>query len=128
MRIFENPKAGKINFVDENDVYVGMSYSELCCENFGYFFIKEEPTEKIFTGIDSDDIASLDLETYVFDISYFAKFPGPGEDGARVFFCLLNGTDILYLCLYNHHNGYYSHGFSMRDGGENGTPILEGRI
>jgi hypothetical protein len=127
MRIFETPKNGKINFVDLNDTYVGMDYTDYCCENFGFFFTREKPSPTT-TKTEAVPVEDLDLEPYFFD-SYFAKFGcSMGTDGGMAFFRLRANEETLYLCLYNHHNGYYSHGFTMKQGGEDGESVVDGKI
>lgn len=116
MRIFENNADGwgdKINFVDENNVLVGFDYSQSCCENFGYFFSKKIPASQ-----EKDEI-TVDPDGYSFDPSFCESSHENGEysEGGQVAFKLLNAEgDVIFLNLYNHHNGYYSHGFTCKVG------------
>ncbi len=84
--------------------------------------------------------APSNLEEMVFDVDFFEELPGYDE-GGRVFFRLVsprlmrprrdetmrrlqrgaavnNEAAEVYLELFNHHNGYYSHGFTVEVGGE----------
>jgi hypothetical protein len=152
MRIFET--SDKINFVDNNDVFVGFSNYLRCCEVFGYFFSTDIPTGSIFFEGDGErGIARLpseerllkegsippNLDSFVFDPSFFVKPDLNCYEGGVVTFKLhfqprtqsdirfreierqhyADGSlDTYYLTLYNHHNGYYNHGFSTGIGNE----------
>lgn len=101
MKIFD--KDGKTNFVDENNVLVGYSNYQCCCEDFGYLF-----TRKIPKNSDCSTAEWLGEEFYRFDPEFFQ------HSGDMVHFKLHHVDDvedIVYLTLYNYHNGYYSHGF-----------------
>lgn len=133
MREFPSAQGTKINFVDTNDILVGFNNSQDCCENFGWFY-----SEKIPTGI-QDRNTPQDLENYFFNKDFFQKIVLPEnaqvlDGGGIVVFKLVEGLNLpsayyavknpqitpkeIYLCLYNAHNGYYSHGFNMDVGGE----------
>lgn len=137
MRVFEQD--GRINFVDESDVYVGFDYYSSCCESFGW-------------GIHVGEVAyfenenGIDLEPFFFDTEFFeSDVNDDWEGGGAVTFRLVYGrvrsdgqtreiersraadglpTEI-FLRLHNHHNGYYSHGFEMAVGG---ATTREGRL
>lgn len=113
MRIFGSN--GKINFVDINNVFVGFDYEQSCCENFGYTL-----TEEFTNNADAEE-TNLDLEDYCFDIDYFKEESSLEhyDEGHQVYFRLVNkeGKE-LFLMLFNHHNGYYSHGFEFKNGEE----------
>jgi len=134
MRIFE--KDGKHNFVDENNVYVGYDSYQSCCENANWFIassILEKIPDAFFDGnVDENSckkISSLknemvaawqqifkptDLDGYVFDIDFFKELSYPHLDGGgAVAFRLINQDKEKFLHLFNSHNGYYGHGFSM---------------
>ena len=107
----------KFNFVDENNVYVGFDSESSCYEDFGYILSKEPPT---VTGQENIEFKQ---EDYIFDTEFFEEDFKPieetywNEDNNAVMFKMVNRndvTDIVYLTLYNCHNGYYSHGFDMK--------------
>ena len=57
---------------------------------------------------------STDLDGYVFDIDFFKELSYPNLDGGgAVAFRLINQDKEKFLHLFNSHNGYYGHGFSM---------------
>ena len=99
MKIFE--RDGKINFVDDNNVFVGYDYSQDCCEVFGWTLTKKFPTDfdldergKIQTGIN--------LDGFQFDREYLKTandIEGLDEGGAVVF-RLVKGTDEVFLMLF----------------------------
>jgi hypothetical protein len=114
MRKFEND--GKINFVDENNVFVGYDMGQCCCENADWFVSKNIP-EKIIDSIE------INFHNFVFDIDFFEEgviSEDNVDNGGSVLFRLVSKdkTDDAYLCLYNCHNGYYGHGFDMEIGGQ----------
>jgi hypothetical protein len=115
MRIFEN--ASKVNFVDENDVLVGLDSFQSCCEDWGHKFSKTS---------DGDEILNPeDLEDYFFDKDFFEVRDDDDSGGEAIFKLYACEGRELFLTLYNHHNGYYSHGFTMEVGG---TVLRSGNI
>jgi|19_taG_2_1085344.scaffolds.fasta_scaffold00262_10 hypothetical protein len=113
MKTFE--KDYKVNFVDDNNVLVGFDNGQCCCESFGWIISRKVPVNT------EDDEGDYDTEGYNFDTSFF-KEPDLGDEymdcGGMVTFRLTKaGGDVLFLSLYNSHNGYYSHGFEMEVGG-----------
>ena len=113
MKTFE--KDGRINFVDENNVLVGFDYQGSCCENFGHMITKEIPTQ-------IEDGIKIDEEKYRFDPSVrVMNSLTDCDDGGSVTFRLVNQDDCedaVYLTLYNSQNGYYGHGFEVKNGDE----------
>jgi hypothetical protein len=105
----------KINFIDKNDNFVGFDYTSSCCEDFGWFVAAE------VGGVKLDDSAISD---YWFDVNHepIDTTPEDGYDeGGTVAFRMTNANGgALYLHLYNHHNGCYSHGWES-SWGESGA-------
>lgn len=109
MKIFE--RDGKINFVDDNNVFVGFDYGQSCCESFGYSLTHQLPTDF------DDGNNGIDPEGFQFDTGFFTeKVPLPICEGGAVAFRLLKGDEEIFLTLWNVHNGYYAHGFKMMQG------------
>lgn len=118
-----------INFIDENDVFVGYYMESFC------WAIRLEDG----TWLQEDDLTEADkerLKSYVFDPEFFEEIENcersgteEGEpSGAQARFRLIGGykgtmgfpgskREIL-LVLANYHNGYYSHGFEMKNRGK----------
>jgi hypothetical protein len=115
MKVFD--KDGKFNFVDANNVFVGFDSRADCCEYFGYVIADTEIITDTTEDIDTD------LEPYVFDTGYFKE---SGEDNGVIFRMTAPELPDLYLLLYNHHNGYYSHGFEFRN--SDGSVIQYGSL
>lgn len=116
MRIFQ--AKGKINFVDTNDVYVGFDNFQCCCESFGFFFSNTIPS-KLPDNFDKENKPG-DLEDYVFDMSFFKKNqPNDqwNEENFVTFRLAAMRWREVFLTLYNCHNGYYGHGFTVEHGG-----------
>lgn len=122
MRIFNVD--GKINFVDDNNVFVGFDTEGACCEKFGYTFTMFIPED-----MDSlySDVKESILEGYNFDKNFIKDLPYPKnyENGGAKCFRLEKDEEEVYLTIYNYHNGYYSHGFEFVNDEE---IIEEGRL
>lgn len=107
----------KDNFVDANNSFVGFDAESSCCEDFGWIV-----SPKPFNSDGDSD--GPDWDCYTFDTTYFEeKDDEDGNEhswssGGQVAFRLVaSGKPDLFLTLYNHHNGYYSHGFEFTVGG-----------
>jgi hypothetical protein len=115
MKVFapESSFASKVNFVDANNVVVGFDMGQDCCETFGYLL-----TDKIPSTPEDAQVTAEELEPYVFDIGYRHANAVPDNDGggSATFRLVAEGLPDRYLTLYNHHNGYYAHGFDMKQG------------
>lgn len=62
------------------------------------------------------------LDGWVFDVDFFQDVPHVDrqlDEGRMVAFRLVNSAgDEKFLHIFNAHNGYYSHGFTIEVGGE----------
>ena len=120
MKRFET--GGKINFIDENNVFVGYDIEQSCCEHADWFISMKEPNK-------IEDFKDLDFDNYVFDKTFFKENPlhkDDVDDGGSVLFRLVDHTGgEAFLCLFNSHNGYYGHGFELKIGGQS---IKEGLL
>ena len=117
MKIFN--KDGKINFVDDNNVFVGFDDGQSCCEYFGWVLSRQFPVDEDIRGAEEHS-NNIDPDGYQFDPNFFEeKINGNyGFDGGGVaIFKLVKGHDHLFLTLFNSHNGYYGHGFEVKHGG-----------
>lgn len=105
-----------INFVDDNNVFIGYNLAQDCCEEANWF-ISENIERNILKDPNPDE---FELTQHVIDPEFFEEIsPHPKcDEGGVVIFRfyvpgVLNLLD-LYLHLYNVHNGYYTHGFTVR--------------
>lgn len=126
MKVFKDKESSwhsKVNFVDDNNVFVGFDTEQDGCEYADWFF-SDEVSKKVPEECDHNDKG---LEGFVFDKNYFeeviyienANHPyNELEDGKMVIFRLTNGEEEKFLHLFNVHNGYYGHGFEVKHGGE----------
>jgi len=119
--IFEGSQSScgsKINFVDENDVYVGYDMSQDWCEHADWFIV-DEPQTADTINTDTNHPPVDDLTEYRFDREYFEQISGSDlDEGGMAIFKLINEDgDAKYLHLFNNHNGYYGHGFEVKHGG-----------
>ena len=110
MRIFDQTAEWptKVNFIDENNVVLGYSLEQDCCEHADWF-IADEPTFEIIDG------TMPDLEDWVFDIKYFREFDLEWGGGIAIF-RIIRGDEEKFIHLFNVHNGYYAHGFDFSQG------------
>lgn len=120
MKCFEAD--GKYNFVDKKNVFVGYDSSQHCCEDAGYYFCQQEPGDIVVDLYYSKEKLPLqpsadDLEPYSFDKKYGKDIGHEGSWGT-VFKLKARGYPDIFLVLFNHHNGYYSHGFEFGIGKE----------
>ena len=114
MKLFDKVRGWheKVNFVDQNNVFVGYDMGQSCCEHADWFI-----ADKICDSIADGDQNFDGLEDYVFDTS-FLEHPNMKDiyEGNAVVFRLTNGEQEKFLHLFNCHNGYYGHGFDMSIG------------
>jgi len=113
MKKFET--GDKINFVDENNVFVGYDLGQSCCENADWFISYKEETVVYDEKYNEIYHPDYDIERYNFDKEYFVEIDCPQLDcGGMVRFKLVSNEGLpLYLHIYNSHNGYYGHGFKF---------------
>jgi hypothetical protein len=110
---------GKVNFVDSNDVILGYDLEQNCCEH-AFWTISKNPdgSDRIFEGGEGPDI--IEIEGYAFDPGFceLQDCSDEYECGTVAIFKLVDSEyeqkPPLYIRLENHHNGYYSHGFTFR--------------
>jgi hypothetical protein len=123
-----SPWPEKVNFVDDKNAFVGFDYESCCCESFGYFLTRQRPQNGT---TEQDHLPGEDFPGYNFDTSFHEDdlFPSTDDSGGSVTFRLVNESgEELFLTLYNHHNGYYSHGWEMKEDANNRNAIAAGSI
>lgn len=114
MKIFD--RDGKINFVDEHNVFLGYDNHQCCCENADWFIANTPQTEIQ----ERKEGLSLDLSGWRFDIKFFQQIEDSNhfESGGMVIFRIVNGDAEKFIHIFNSHNGYYGHGFEFKQGNE----------
>lgn len=111
MQYFE--RDSKYNWVDEKNVLLGYDSTQDCCEHADWYLASKvelnpdtsKPLEK-----------ELDWEKWRFDTSFFesGSFQNDSSSGVAVFRLLKKRSNkVMYLHLFNSHNGYYGHGFEF---------------
>jgi hypothetical protein len=107
-----------VNFVDDNEVAVGFSVKKHCCETFGF-------TVSPRVGDTGNWAKEEEFPGYQFDPSFVEEDTDPAVDDEeehptqKVSFRLVcEDKPDLFLTLYNCHNGYYAHGFTVKIKGE----------
>lgn len=106
MLIKENTKnwSSSINFIDDNDNFVGFDIDAQCCEEFGWYVTREATEDHGH----SDELSEEELVGYRFDTTFVDNYD---FDETVVFRLVSDKGGVAYLHLYNSHNGYYSHGW-----------------
>lgn len=100
----------KVNFIDKNDNFVGFDMDGQCCEYFGWYI-----TNIVTAEIPEETRCA---EGFWFDVKA-TPIECDAGDCYTVAFKLVNSSgEILYLHLFNEHNGYYSHGWETSFGCE----------
>lgn len=118
MKIFKTGHS--VNVVDKNNVFVGVTTHQRCCEEFNAYLKKGEEVFELVEGEDYSKQANF--EGYVFDTTYFReestenKEMNIAECNIAEFKLTKEGCEDVFLVLSNSHNGYYYHGFTMRTG------------
>jgi hypothetical protein len=105
-------KNGHVNFIDDNDTFVGYDLNHNCCETADWYI-------DTFPNDSTDLVGSIrDISSYLFDREYFTESTDNCDCGGLVRFRMTSpsGQD-LYLHLYNVHNGYYAHDFEVKHSG-----------
>lgn len=116
----------KVNFIDSNNVLLGYDLHQCCCEN-AFWTVSEslDGSNPLHQGDNSsDNPQEISLEHYVFDPDFYQLHEDEGREEYVAIFRLVglprwrNGARVserpdLYVRLVNHHNGYYSHGFTF---------------
>ena len=113
MKIFD--REGKINFVDENNVFLGYDMGQCCCERADWYISDIET----YGVRDRDPKESEGLGGWIFDTKYFKKVDcNDLDEGEMVRFRIFKGAEEKFIHLFNCHNGYYGHGFEFMVGDE----------
>jgi len=120
MKVFENDKSSytsKVNFVDDNDVYIGYDIEQSCCEHAGWYLAEKVTPYDDESG---ETEHTYNLEPYFIDKNYFKSIETDAlDEGLMIVFRLVaKGKQDLYLHIFNAHNGYYGHGLEVKHGGE----------
>ena len=110
----------KVNFVDVNDVFVGYDVEQCCCESADWY-IADKVTPYSYNDDEKNEASkTTDVEDYSFIKDFFEEPSSSDLDAGdmAVFKLVAKGKPDLYLHLYNCHNGYYGHGFTVKHSGE----------
>ncbi|MGL6228615.1 MAG: hypothetical protein ACRC3J_05305 [Culicoidibacterales bacterium] len=115
MHIFN--RKGKINFIDDNNVFVGWDESNQCCEYARWLFVTEIPKANEMLDAYDTHKTIKDFHELVFKHTTPIKVDcSHHEDSAIALPLCMPGVNQpikAYLILANKHSGYYSHGFTV---------------
>ena len=108
-----------VNFIDENDVYIGYDMGKDSCKDddwFGWFISDSINKESIPEDRQNDS----NINDFVFDPLFFMEVENTSllEEGKMAIFRLTSGESEKYLHLFNVHNGYYCHDIVVKHSGE----------
>tara|TARA_R110000764_G_scaffold57488_2_gene125125 strand:+ start:1033 stop:1419 length:387 start_codon:yes stop_codon:yes gene_type:complete len=128
MEIFEKKTdewSHKVNFVDDENTFVGYDLGQDCCEHAGWFI--SEKIEPYDWKVDYEEMKAPAVADYIFNKTFFQEVESSDlDDGCMVAFKLqAKNKPDLYLHLFNCHNGYYSHGFIVK---HNGAIVKDDRL
>ena len=128
MIIFETDN--KVNYVDDNNVFVGADTTQHCCEDFRSLVTNSPDLEYDY----DDKFVECSVQTnhkfpteaepneefseYSFDTTYHQMY-GWSDGGRRATFRLVaEGKEDLFLHFVNAQNGYYTHEIEYKINGE----------
>lgn len=116
------PFNSKVNYVDKNNRVVGFDMDSHCCEDFGHMVTTTKPPEDIYSSCWYEEMSEFvgDLEPYTFaDEGPVDCLDIRDESGGGLAYRIVaKGEPDMWVVIWNHHNGYYSHGFEdWRDEG-----------
>jgi len=114
MIIFERDR--KTNYVDANNRVLGYDSDQQCCEQHGSGVFRKEDKNLFFesatTRAHYDPPAPSGFSIQTEGYAFVDERPEPC--GETLWFRLQKeGEADLFVCLWNFHNGYYSHGFEF---------------
>jgi len=129
MKIFDQvwPFWSKVNFVDENNVFLGYDMETRSFEYAGWFIAdvitNRIPNRRQYRFVENSRLDVIDMPGWSFDIEFFQEIVGECDDPdvdrfdtAVAVFRITNGPVEKFIHLFNFHNGYYKHGFSIKVG------------
>lgn len=113
---------GKVNFVDENNVFVGYDMRAECCE-YASWFIADSICERMPSEMENGDgLESFNFDPDFFEEKWYLEYNDGDynvlDKGYMIIFRMTDGSREKYLHIFNCQNGYYSHGFTMKVGGK----------
>lgn len=106
---------GKINFVDDNNSFIGFSDYQCCCESFGWMLTKEPPKDICEKELSEDFLEDAFFDPKADSIPNGIDNLDSGD--AKTFLLKSEKHGDMFLTFYNSHNGYYSHGLEGNIGG-----------
>lgn len=89
---------------DKQTIKLGISNTQQCCENWGYFFTNDDIREFIGSEIFNIEIVDESLNNIE-----FKNKAGDLYEGDVMFVNISTNKGILQFTAYNNHNGHYSH-------------------
>lgn len=102
-----NPWPSKVNYVDASNRVLGFDIMSGCCEVFGHGVFDHIPT-------DPERVGAPDISAYSFaDEKPTDCLPDSDAGGGLAFRITAQDKPDLWVCIWNHHNGYYSHGWTF---------------
>ena len=114
------PWPSKVNYVDANNVVLGFDMERSCCEDFGHAVVGSlEEAKEVSEG--RGDAIPWDITAYSFiqeaPANLYDTYAHGEAHAAKAFRIIAPNKPDLFVIIWNHHNGYYSHGFTFEGPG-----------
>jgi hypothetical protein len=118
MKIFtKNPDGwgNKINFVDENNVFLGYDLDQSCCE-YADWFIDDMSWQTQLPENISNYQKTEGYDGWLFDTEFRQEVSNikDMDEGSMVIFKITKDGREKFIHIFNCHNGYYGHGFDFK--------------
>lgn len=96
---------GYIITTDKQEIKIGISNGQGCCEQWGYFMSEDDLSEYIGAGLTEIKLTDTKLNTK----AYKELEDLCAEETALMFVDFITDRGTLQFVAYNCHNGYYGH-------------------
>lgn len=96
---------GYLIVTDKQEIFVGITNFQSCCESWGYFITNDNKKDFIGAELKSIAVVNKSLDEKIMK----EKFEYGLDEGAAMFVNIETDKGTLQFTAYNAHNGYYGH-------------------
>lgn len=89
----------------EQEIFIGISNEQSCCESWGYFIVDSD-----YKWIIGTEFLGIEVVDEIYDVTKMIDV----YDGGAVFVNILTSQGMIQIVVYNAHNGYYGHSIIIR--------------
>lgn len=89
----------------QQEIFIGISNGQSCCERWGYFIIDED-----YKWIVTTELLGIEVVDQVLDVTRMTDV----YEGGAIFVNILTNQGMIQIVVYNAHNGYYGHSVIIR--------------